>query len=107
MLSNDELKLELTALREYARSLHWRTERRQARLKELGLDYAGDMELMMLTLLSDQVGREIGALREELKSRQSQSLTRPVARVQLKQDSRDSIERMMRGNYNRYGGEEL
>lgn len=107
MMSNDELRLMLKAKREWARRLGERISYRVTLLNELGIDRRKDVELHLMHMLAEQTGYEIKTICEELARREAQSLTKPVAKVQLKQDSRDSIDRMMRGNFNKYGGEEV
>lgn len=108
IIDNEELKIMREAKREWARKLQERQAYRRKMVEMLGKDPREDLEMRLLSTFYDQVNYEIKAINDELKRRAETAFTRPAARVHLKQnDDRESIERMMRGNYNKYGGEDI
>lgn len=107
MLSNDELRMQLRLEREWAKQLASRRDNMQRLCEDLGIDRHDHLGFMLYSVLYDQAGCNIAAIRDELRAREQKSMT---ARVQLnvKPDNRrEALERMMRGNYNKYGGEDI
>lgn len=108
MTCNEDLELILRQKVEWARKLTDRRQYLRGICAETGQDYRQNISYVLTELVCEQVGVEIRVIREELKQRKSQQLTAPRVRVQLKpQARREAFDRMMRGNYNKYSGEDV